>query len=99
MWLSNSNGLTLSSRSPTREESHIFTLDLQLTSWYSGSGRAIEVKPGEEEDEDEAEELQTAEAEFSAASEGGEDEVGSSKGKEREMDVESDEGKWILQSV
>ena len=79
----------------------IFTLDLQLTSWYSGSGMAIKVKAAEEEDEDEAEELQMPEAKLSAASEEREDEAepqekpeaGSSKGKEREMDVESDKGK------
>ena len=81
----------------------IFTLDPQLTSWYSGSTRAIKVKSAEEEDEHQAEELQTSEAKSSAVSEGREDEekpqetpeTGSSKGKEREMDVESDEGKWV----
>jgi len=63
------------------------------------------VKAAEEEDEDEAEELQTPEAKSSAASEEREDEAepwempefeeGSSRGREREMDVESDKGEWV----
>jgi len=57
------------------------------------------VKAAEEEDEDEAEELQTPEAKSSAASaepwEMPEFEEGSSRGREREIDVESNEGKWV----
>ena len=79
----------------------MLTLDPQLTSWYSGSGRAIKMKAAEEENEDEAE----PEAKSSAASEEREytvegesqetPEAGSSKGKEREVDVDSDKGKWV----
>ena len=77
----------------------MLTLDPQLTSWYSGSGRAIKMKAAEEENEDEEE----PEAKSSAASEEREytveaesqetPEAGSVKGKEREVDVDSDRGK------
>jgi hypothetical protein len=46
----------------------IFTLNPQLTSWYSGSGRAIKVKATEKEDKDKEEELQTPKAKISVAS-------------------------------